>query len=121
MRDISMRQLHYFEALATHGHFGRAAEICAISQPALSIQIKELEDKLGALLIERNGRQTRLTALGEEFASRTREILHAVDELQNLARASSGIPAGRLRLGVIQLWRPTFCRNSCRKFQNATR
>ena len=96
-----MRQLHYFEALATHGHFGRAAEICAISQPALSIQIKELEDKLGAPLIERNGRQTRLTALGEEFVSRTRKILHAVDELQNLARASCGIPAGRLRLGVI--------------------
>lgn len=101
MNMLSMRQLQYFEALATHGHFGRAAEICAISQPALSVQIKELEEKLGAPLVERNGRQTRLTALGEEFAARTRDILRAVDELQNLARASHGLPVGRLRLGVI--------------------
>ena len=96
-----MRQLRYFEALAVHGHFGRAAEACAISQPALSVQIRELEDLIGAPLVERSGRQTRLTALGEAFAARTRDILRSVDELANLARASRGPNVGRLRIGVI--------------------
>jgi LysR family transcriptional regulator, hydrogen peroxide-inducible genes activator len=101
MIAITIRHLRYFEALAQQGHFGRAADACAISQPALSLQMKELEDLLGAPLIERGPRQIRLTALGEEFAARTREILRAVDELGDLARASVGPLVGRLRLGVI--------------------
>lgn len=101
MNKISMRHLRYFEALAKHGHFGRAAAACAISQPALSLQMKELEDLLGAPLIERGGRQIRLTSLGEAFASRARDILCAVDELGNLARASFRPLAGRLRIGII--------------------
>ncbi|GLK71093.1 LysR family transcriptional regulator [Ancylobacter dichloromethanicus] len=96
-----MRHLRYFEALAHHGHFGRAAEACAISQPALSLQIKELEEILGAPLVERGMRQIRLTSLGEEFATRARSILRAVDELDDLARASHSPLAGRLRIGVI--------------------
>ncbi|MBS7553981.1 LysR family transcriptional regulator [Ancylobacter dichloromethanicus] len=101
MISISMRHLRYFEALAHHGHFGRAAEACAISQPALSLQIKELEEILGAPLVERGMRQIRLTSLGEEFATRARSILRAVDELDDLARASHSPLAGRLRIGVI--------------------
>lgn len=101
MTDISMRHLRYFEALAQHGHFGRAAEACAISQPALSLQIKELEEILGAPLVERGTRHIRLTDLGTEFAARARLILRAVDELDDLARASQTPLAGRLRIGVI--------------------
>ena len=101
MTSLSMRHLRYFDALARHGHFGRAAEDCAISQPALSLQIKELEDLLGAPLVERGARQIRLTPLGEDFARRVREILRSVDELGDLARASVGPLAGRLRIGVI--------------------
>ncbi|AWD23016.1 hydrogen peroxide-inducible genes activator [Fuscovulum blasticum] len=101
MISLSMRHLRYFDALARHGHFGRAAEDCAISQPALSLQIKELEDLLGATLVERGARQIRLTPLGEDFAQRVREILRSVDELADLARASVGPLAGRLRIGVI--------------------
>ena len=96
-----MRHLRYFEALAQHGHFGRAAEACAISQPALSLQVKELEEILGAPLVERGTRQIRLTRLGEEFAARARGILQAVDELGDLGRASHSPLAGRLRIGVI--------------------
>ncbi len=96
-----MKHLRYFEALAQHGHFGHAAEACAISQPALSLQVKELEKVLGAPLVERGGRQIRLTSLGEEFALRARSILQAVDELGDLARASYHPFAGRLRIGVI--------------------
>lgn len=96
-----MKQLRYFEALARHSHFGRAAEACAISQPALSLQMKELEASLGASLIERGARQVRLTSLGEAFAERARDILRAVDELDDLARAAIQPMTGRLRLGVI--------------------
>lgn len=101
MKNLSIRQFRYFEALAAQRHFGRAAEVCAISQPALSMQIKELEETLGTPLFERGARQVRLTAFGEDFALRVREILRAVDELGDLARASQQRLVGRLRLGVI--------------------
>ena len=96
-----MKHLRYFDALARIEHFGRAAEACSISQPALSLQIRELEELIGAPLVERGGRQIRLTGLGEEFAGRSRAILRAVEELEDLGRAAHGPLAGRLRLGVI--------------------
>ncbi len=101
MTNITLRQLRYFDALSRHGHFGRAAEACTISQPALSVQIKELEESLGTPLFERGARQVRLTGFGEEFAGRVRDILRAVDELGDMARASQDRLAGRLRIGVI--------------------
>lgn len=101
MNGLTMKHLRYFDALARIGHFGRAAESCAISQPALSVQIRELEELLGAPLVERGGRRIRLTALGEEFVVRARAILRAVDELEDLGRAANGPLAGRLRLGII--------------------
>ncbi len=101
MTNLTLRQLRYFEALANEGHFGRAADICSISQPALSVQIKELEAALGMVLFERGHRQARLTAFGEQFGIRARDILRAVDELGDMARAAQGGLAGRLRIGVI--------------------
>ena len=108
MKNLSMRQLRYFDALARHGHFGRAAEDCAVSQPALSMQIRDLEDMLGAPLVERGARQVRLTDLGEEFAPRVRDILLAVNELDDLVRARTGPLFGRLRIGVIPTVAPYF-------------
>jgi LysR family hydrogen peroxide-inducible transcriptional activator len=99
--NITLKQLRYFEALARHGHFGRAADACAISQPALSVQIKELESTLGTALFERGARQVRLTAFGADWAQRVRDILQAVDELGDMARAAQSGLAGRLRIGVI--------------------
>jgi LysR family transcriptional regulator, hydrogen peroxide-inducible genes activator len=101
MADVTLRQLRYFNALARHGHFGRAAEACAITQPALSMQIKELEEALGGVLLERSARQVALTKLGEEAAQRVRQILRSVDELGDFARASRDRLAGRLRIGMI--------------------
>ena len=101
MISVTLRQLRYFDALARHSHFGRAAATCAISQPALSMQIKELEAALGAVLIERGARQVRLTKFGEEAALRVRDILHSVEELGDFARASRDRLAGRLRIGMI--------------------
>lgn len=108
MINLTMKQLRYFDALARHGHFGRAAEACSISQPALSVQMKELETLLGATLIERGPRQIRLSRLGEELAQRAQKILHAVDEIADLVRASQGPLAGRLRLGIIPTVAPYF-------------
>jgi LysR family hydrogen peroxide-inducible transcriptional activator len=101
MMNITLRQLRYFDALARHGHFGRAAEACAISQPALSMQIKEMEEALGGVLLERGARQVTLTTFGEELLHRVRDILRSVDELGDFARATRDRLAGRLRVGMI--------------------
>ena len=101
MNNLTLRQLRYFEALAQHGHFGRAAEACAVTQPALSLQIRDLEESLGTALFERGPREVRLTRFGEDFAPRVRDILRSVDELGDMARASQRMLAGRLRIGVI--------------------
>lgn len=101
MIRLTLKQIRYFDALAAHGHFGRAAMACNISQPALSLQIKELEAVIGAPLVERNARQIRLTTLGERFLSRAKEIIVRVDELENLLRSSAGSISGQLGVGVI--------------------
>src|SRR3974390_800202 len=101
MINVTLRQLRYFDALARHGHFGRAAAACAVSQPALSMQIKDLEEALGGWLLERGARQLALTTFGADFARRVRDILRSVDELGDFARASRDRLAGRLRVGMI--------------------
>lgn len=101
MINFTLKQLRYFESLARHGHFGRAANACAISQPALSMQIKELEATLGTALFERGARQISLTSFGEEFAIHVRKILRSTEELADLARASQDRLVGRLRIGII--------------------
>ena len=101
MMNLTLKQLRYVDALARHGHFGRAADACAVSQPALSMQIKELEATLDKDLFERGARQVRPTQFGEDFVMRARAILRSVDELEDLARASRDSLVGRLRIGVI--------------------
>ena len=101
MIGLTLKHLKYINALATHKHFGRAAEACAISQPALSIQIKELEAMMGAALVERNARPIHMTPLGRELVERAQEILFAVDDLSDVVRAAKGPMSGRFRLGII--------------------
>lgn len=101
MIGLTLKQLKYFAALARYEHFGRAATACAISQPALSLQIKELEAMFGAPLVERGSRKVRLTPVGSVFLEKARRILLQVEELNDLMRASQGPLAGNLRLGII--------------------
>ncbi|KPP88332.1 MAG: hydrogen peroxide-repsonsive transcriptional regulator OxyR [Rhodobacteraceae bacterium HLUCCA08] len=101
MKNLTLRQMRYFEALARHGQFGRAAEALSISQPALSMQIRELEDGVGGALFERGARAVRMTALGADFARHVRGILRAVDELGDVTRAARDPMLDQLRLGVI--------------------
>lgn len=101
MINLTLKQMRYFQALVRHGHFGRAAEVCAISQPALSMQIREMEQTLGGALFERDARAVRLTGYGESLAPRIHDILRAVEELGDIARAGQDRLVGRLRIGVI--------------------
>lgn len=101
MSRLTIRHLRYFDSLAKTGHFGRAADDCAVSQPALSMQIKELEDIIGSPLFERRPRALTMTAFGERFAERARSILRDVDELEDFGRNSNDQLIGRLRIGVI--------------------
>lgn len=101
MSNLTLKQLRYFNILAQQNHFGRAAEICAVSQPALSMQIKELEETLNSKLVERGARKTQLTQFGKEFAKRASAVLRSVDELEEYSRSMSDQLSGQLRIGVI--------------------
>jgi LysR family hydrogen peroxide-inducible transcriptional activator len=101
MGMITLRQLRYLSALAKHGHFGRAAEACAVTQPALSMQIRDLERTLGVAVVERRPGDVMLTDVGREIARRGEEVLTASRDLVDFARHRSGLLTGRLTLGVI--------------------
>jgi LysR family transcriptional regulator, hydrogen peroxide-inducible genes activator len=103
---ITIRQLYYLDALARHQHFGRAAEECSVSQPALSMQIHELEGMLGIELMERRPGAPMFTELGVEIAERARVIVGAVRDLTDLAQHRAKVLSGTLRLGVIPTLAP---------------
>lgn len=98
---VTLRQLRYLNALARHRHFGRAAEACAVSQPALSMQIKDLERDLGVALVERRTNDVVMTETGLEIARRSERILSEVSDLEDFARHRGAVLSGTLRFGVI--------------------
>ena len=102
---ITLRQLRYLSALARHRHFGRAAEDCAVTQPALSMQVRELEREIGAELVERRPGDIALTDLGLDVAQRAEQILAATRDLVDFARHRD-LLSGRLLLGIIPTLAP---------------
>ena len=98
---VTLRQLRYLEALAETPHFGQAAEACAVTQPALSMQIKELEYELQVSLIERRRSGIELTEQGEEIVRRGRSILASVRDLLDYAKHRESVLTGSLKLGAI--------------------
>ena len=101
MVHVTLKQLKYFDALARELHFGRAAEACAVTQPALSMQIHELEQSLGLVLVERIKTGVQLTPKGAEIAKRATRVLGDVRDLVAYAHHSNSVLTGALRLGVI--------------------
>lgn len=95
-----MRQLKYFVEIAQRGSFSRAAKSLAIAQPALSRQIRLLEESLGAPLLYRNGRGVMMTAAGEIFFAHAREVLARVDRAERDVTALTGTPSGEVVLGL---------------------
>ena len=98
---ITLKQLRYLSALVQHGHFGKAAKACAVTQPALSMQIQELEAELGVPLVERRPGEVSLTDVGLEVAQRAERVLAATRDLADFARHRGRVLTGRLQLGVI--------------------
>jgi DNA-binding transcriptional LysR family regulator len=103
---ITLKQLRYFAALARQGHFGRAAAECAVSQPALSMQIRDMEKFLGVELVERRPAEVTLTAIGREIAARADQVLAGARDLVDFARHQGRLLTGQLRLGVIPTLAP---------------
>ena len=97
----TLKQLQYLVALKNHGHFGRAADACFVTQSTLSAGIKELESLIGVTLVERTRRVVRFTPLGERVAEKAQRILRETEDLTDMVRASGKPLAGDLRMGVI--------------------
>lgn len=97
---MDLRHLHTFAAVAGLRHFGRAAALCNLSQPAVSHQIRRLEQELGATLLNRAGRQVSLTVAGEQFLEDARRILAAVDRARERVQGLSTGTLGRVRIGA---------------------
>lgn len=97
----SLRQLSYLVALHDHGHFGRAATACFVTQSTLSASIAELERLLGTLMVERSKRSLRFTTAGEEVAKRARIMIRAAEDLVAAAQGAREPLVGPMRMAVI--------------------
>jgi len=97
----TLKQLQYLVALKDHGHFGRAAEACFVTQSTLSAGIRELETLIGVTLVERTRRVVRFTPLGDRVADKARRVLREAEELGDLARAAGRPLSGDMRMSVI--------------------
>jgi LysR family transcriptional regulator, hydrogen peroxide-inducible genes activator len=97
---MNLRDLKYFVALSDYQHFGKAAEACFVSQPALSMQIKKLEETLGVKLLERTNRSVLLTGSGLAIAERARQILNHVEEMHDVAKLEKDPYSGELKIGI---------------------
>ncbi len=102
---ITLRQLRYLSSLARLRHFGKAAKDCAVTQPALSMQVRELEREMGAELVERRPNDIALTDTGLEVAERAERILAATRDLVDFARHRD-VLTGALKLGIIPTLAP---------------
>ena len=97
----TIKQLQYLVALRQHGHFGKAADSCFVTQSTLSAGLRELETLLNMTLVERTRRVVRFTALGEKLADKATRVLRETEELAEMARAEGKPLHGELRMGVI--------------------
>ncbi|OWK33925.1 hydrogen peroxide-inducible genes activator [Sphingomonas dokdonensis] len=97
----TLKQLQYLIALRDHGHFGRAADACFVTQSTLSAGIRELETLIGVTLVERTRRVVRFTPLGEQIVAKARRVVREAEELGDLARAAGRPLSGEMRMSVI--------------------
>lgn len=97
----TLKQLQYLTALKEHGHFGRAAEACFVTQSTLSAGIREMESLIGIMLVERTRRVVRFTALGDRIVEQAHRVLREAEQLADLAATAAKPLAGDLRMSVI--------------------
>jgi LysR family transcriptional regulator, low CO2-responsive transcriptional regulator len=101
IQRVSLRQLRVFEAAATNRSFSKAAEILHLTQPGVSMHIKELETNAGLPLFERVGKRLFVTEAGQELLSRAREILRALKDADEALDGLKGLKRGRINLAVV--------------------
>ena len=101
MKDATVRQLQIFDAAARTLSFSRAAEVLRLTQPAVSMQIRQLEHFAGVPLFERTGRRLRITDAGEELVQHARAVLKALEAADEAFEALKGVRGGRVRLAVV--------------------
>lgn len=101
MKDATVRQLQIFEASARALSFSRAAEVLHLTQPAVSMQVRQLEHFAGVTLFERTGRRLHLTDAGEELLVHARAVLRALEDADEAFAAMKGLRGGRVRLAVV--------------------
>ncbi|KPF92040.1 LysR family transcriptional regulator [Novosphingobium sp. AAP83] len=97
----TLKQLQYLVALHEHGHFGRAADACFVSQSTLSAGLRELESLLGVMLVERTRRVVRFTTLGNQVVAKAHRLLREAEELSELVQSHGTPLGGELRMSVI--------------------
>ncbi|HEX8555786.1 MAG TPA: hydrogen peroxide-inducible genes activator [Sphingomonas sp.] len=97
----TLKQLQYLASLKDHGHFGRAAEACFVTQSTLSAGLRELETLIGVVLVERTRRVVRFTPLGDRIVDKARRVLREAEELSDLVRAAGRPLSGEMRMSVI--------------------
>src|SRR5574340_528330 len=105
---MTLQELRYLVALADHGHFGRAAEACHISQSTLSTQVKKLEDFLGVTLFDRSLKRVTPTPIGREILAAARNVVDETERIRELARHAQDPMARTLHLGVIPTLGPYY-------------
>ena len=98
---LTLKQMRYFDALARALHFGRAAQAVNVSQPALSAQIAEMEQRLGCKLVERARGPVVLTEAGQRLLPGIRRVLDEVRALEEMVQQDQGVLTGTLRIGII--------------------
>ena len=97
----TLKQLQYLAALKEHGHFGRAAAACFVTQSTLSAGLRELESLLGLTLVERTRRVVRFTPIGDAIVERAHRVLREAEQIADLAAAAGKPLSGDLRMSVI--------------------
>ncbi|BBB15332.1 transcriptional regulator [Candidatus Rickettsiella viridis] len=103
---MNLRDLRYLVALSEYRHFGKAAEACFVSQPALSMQIKKLEAELGVKLLERSNKSVFLTPIGIAITEKSQHILEQADAIYALAKSAEDPYGGELKIGIIPTLAP---------------
>lgn len=106
MIKLTIRQLEYFEALADTLHFGRAAVLAGVTQPALSAQVSEMEERLGCRLFERDRRSVRMTDDAQALKPRIEALLAEMRDIEAGSRRGRQPMQGRFRLGLIPTMAP---------------
>lgn len=106
IESMNIKDLKYLVALADHSHFGKAADACFVSQPALSMQIMKLEESLGVKLLERTNKSVLLTDHGVAIVARAREVLNQVDEMRGIAKLAKDPFSGEIKIGVFPTLAP---------------